>query len=271
MANKKISELPAKTTPTGADLLPIVDTATTPYTSKTVTASALAALFDAEKTGATGVAGPAGPSGPAGVTGATGPAPAVAATADPTVVLVGGVPVAAARGQTGPQGPTGPAGVTGATGAGATGATGVSGVRGITGVTGATGLSGVPGSDGPAGATGATGPVGPTGLPAADSVYEFNVTYSGSSPSVITNLPAGWSAAIATNDVTITHTVGRPVNDVTYWGYTAGTGLWHARYPTAANELTTTNSTKTTAFTVRISNTVVGCDTSGSARIVCFF
>jgi hypothetical protein len=271
MANKKISELPAKTTPTGADLLPIVDTATAPYTSKTVTASALALLFDAGKTGATGVAGPAGPSGPAGVTGATGPAPAVAATADPTVVLVGGVPVAAARGQTGPQGPTGLAGVTGATGVSVSGLPGQQGSTGATGIAGATGVPGTPGSSGPVGPIGATGVQGATGASAADSVYEFNVTYSGSSPSVITNLPAGWSSSIATNDVTITHTVGRPVNDVTYWGYTAGTGLWHARYPTAANELTTTNSTKTTAFTVRISNTVVGCDTSGSARIVCFF
>jgi len=271
MANKKISELPAKTTPTGADLLPIVDTSTAPYTSKTVTASALALLFDAEKMGATGVAGPTGPSGPAGVTGPTGPAPTVTATADPTVVLVGGVPVAAARGQTGPQGPTGPAGVTGATGAGSTGATGMSGVKGQTGVTGATGVPGTPGVSGLSGPVGATGLTGATGPSAADSVYEFNVTYTGSSPTSITNLPAGWSSSIATNDVTITHTVGRPVNDVTYWGYTSGTGLWHARYPTAANELTTTNSTKTTAFTVRISNTVVGCDAGGSARIVCFF
>ena len=103
------------------------------------------------------------------------------------------------------------------------------------------------------------------------SDYEFSVTYSGSSPSSVSGLPAGWSASISSNDVTITHTVGKQVKDVTYWGYTAASGLWHARYPTASNELTTTNAGKTSAFTIRISNTVVSCDSGGTARIVCFF
>jgi hypothetical protein len=97
------------------------------------------------------------------------------------------------------------------------------------------------------------------------------VTYSGSAPAAVTNLPAGWNASISSNDISITHTVGRPVNDVTYWGYTASTDLWHARYPSAANELTTTNATKNTAFKIRVSNTVVGCDAGGTARVVCFF
>jgi hypothetical protein len=103
------------------------------------------------------------------------------------------------------------------------------------------------------------------------SDYEFSVSYSGSSPSAVTGLPPGWSASISSNDVTITHTVGKQVKDVTYWGYTAATGLWHARYPTASSELTLTESTKTSAFKIRISNTVVACDTGGTARIVCFF
>jgi hypothetical protein len=102
-------------------------------------------------------------------------------------------------------------------------------------------------------------------------MFEFNVTFSGASPGTITGLPAGWSSAISSNDVTITHTVGKEVKDVTYWGYTAGTDLWHARYPTSTSELTMTGATKTTAFKIRISNSVVSCDTNGTARIVCFF
>jgi hypothetical protein len=268
MANKKISELPAKTTPTGTDLLPIVDTATVPYTSKRVTAAALVALIDAEKIGATGVAGPTGATGPAGVTGPTGPAPAVVATGNPNVILIGGVSVAAAQGSTGPQGTTGPTGPQGATGAGATGASGPSGLRGATGVAGVTGPVGATGVTGPVGATGLQGP---TGVAAPDTMYEFSVSYTGTSPTSVYNLPSGWTYSIASNDITITHTVGKEVNDVTYWGFTAGTNLWHARYPTAANELTMTNTTKTTAFTIRVSNTVVGCDSGGLARIICFF
>lgn len=268
MANKKISELPAKTTPTGADLLPIVDTATAPYTSKTVTAAALVALLDTATIGATGVTGPIGTTGPAGITGPTGPAPAVLATAEPNVILVGGVSVAAAQGATGPSGVTGPTGAPGATGVGATGVEGPSGLRGVTGAVGVTGPAGVTGMTGPAGATGVSGPTGPA---APDTMYEFNVSYTGTSPTSVYSLPAGWTYSIASNDITITHTVGKEVNDVTYWGYTAGTNLWHARYPSAANELTMTGSTKTTAFTIRVSNTVVGCDSGGLARIICFF
>jgi hypothetical protein len=102
-------------------------------------------------------------------------------------------------------------------------------------------------------------------------MYEFNVSYTGTAPTSVYSLPAGWTYSIAANDITITHTVGKEVNDVTYWGYTAGTNLWHARYPSAANELTMTGGTKTTAFTIRVSNTVVGCDAGGLARIICFF
>jgi hypothetical protein len=268
MANKKISELPAKTTPTGADLLPIVDTATAPYTSKRVTAASLVALIAAETIGATGVAGPTGASGPAGVTGPTGVAPTVSATGDPNVILIGGVPVTAAQGATGPAGAAGPTGPRGATGAGVTGATGSNGATGAAGVTGATGPLGVTGATGPAGATGLPGP---TGASAADTVYAFNVSYTGSAPTSVYNLPSGWTYSIAANDITITHTIGKEVNNVTYWGFTAGTNLWHARYPTAANELTMINSTKTTAFTIRASSTVVGCDSGGLARIICFF
>lgn len=272
MANKKISELPAKTTLAPTDLLPIVDTETVPYASKSVTAAAVTALFDAEKVGATGPAGPTGATGPAGSTGPTGVSPAVQATEDPTVILVGGVPVTAAQGSTGPQGATGatgPQGAIGITGAtGVSGATGTRGATGVVGVTGATGPQGVTGATGPVGATGVTGATGPA---APDTMYTFNIDYTGSAPTSVYNLPSGWSYSIASNDITITHTVGKEVNDVTYWGYTSGTDLWHARYPTAANELTIADSTKTTAFTIRVSNTVVGCDAGGLARVVCFF
>lgn len=311
MSNKKISELTPKATPDSGDFLPIVDVGVAPYASKKTTvsglASAVAVLIDFSAivgytgptgvtgpagatgaqglqgiaglgmTGPTGVAGPSGPQGPIGPQGSTGPTGPQGSTG--AAGLAGAAGVSGLSGPTGPQGATGPAGTNGAVGmtgpAGPTGATGPQGANGAAGVTGATGPAGVTGATGPQGATGvgATGPqgaTGPAGVGIADT-YEFSVAYSGSAPETVSNLPAGWSATISANDVTITHTVGKQVKDVTYWGYTAGTDLWHARYPTASNELTLTEATKTTAFKIRISNSVVSCDAGGTARIVCFF
>ena len=260
MSNKKISELPSKETPSQNDIVPIVDTSVSPLTTKNTTIGAILALFG-DTGGGTGGVGATGVSGPQGATGATGPAGVTGLRG--VTGLTG--PVGPA-GPSGPIGVTGPVGPTGATGVGATGPTGLSGATGATGA-GATGATGIQGATG---LQGATGPQGPAGDGNAGT-YEFTVNYSGSSPDSVTGLPAGWSAAISANDVTITHTMSREVKDVTYWGYTAGTGLWHARYPTASSELTVTESTKTTAFKIRISNTVVACDSGGTARIVCFF
>lgn len=263
MADRKISELPEKLSLAETDYLPIVDTELSPYASKKTTVAALTSIFGNNLVGATGATGVAGPSGAIGVTGATGPAPAV--TAGPTAdsIYVGGILVEAAQGPTGPAGPQGSAGV-----AGPQGATGPQGVAGAAGATGPAGPAGSTGATGPQGESGATGPQGPAGI---DTTYEFTLNYTGSLPTSTTGLPSGWSVSISANDVTVTHNVGRQIKDVTYWGYTAGTDLWHARYPTAANELTMDDDTKMTAFTVRVSNTVVGCDSGGNARVVCFF
>jgi hypothetical protein len=195
MANKKISELPVKSSPVAADIVPIVDAATTPYASKRTTVGAIASV-------------------------------AVSLISSGGIVTVPGA--------------TGPTGV------------------------------GVTGPTGPSGPAGAVGPTGPSGA-GSNNTYEFTVTYSGSSPSSISNLPTGWTASIAANDVTITHNLNKEIKDVTYWGYTSGTDLWRARYPTASSELTLSGATRNSAFKIRISNSVVACDTSGTARIVCFF
>jgi len=254
MSNKRISALPEKTTPATADLIPIVDTANpNDLSTKRTTIGALLALGGGGSGGGPGATGPQGATGPRGQTGPIGP--------------IG------TSGQNGATGVAGPAGATGVSVIGATGPTGVTGSQGSTGVTGPTGQAGVTGATGltgPSGATGPAGPSGPAGLGTADT-FEFTVTFNGSAPQTISNLPIGWGSSISSNDVTITHTVGKQVKDVTYWGYTASSDLWHARYPTASNELTMTEGTKSSAFRIRISNTVVSCDSGGTARIVCFF
>jgi len=266
MANKKISALPEKQNPSVNDIVPIVDTQnpTQPATQRTT----IGAIIDlAGSSGSIGATGPAGPTGLRGATGPTG-------VAGPT----GAIGATGIVGATGPSGLSGLSGATGATGI--AGATGPSGLRGEPGYVGATGVTGATGPSGPQGSTGATGPAGPSGLigatglqgPAGDnSTFEFTVLYTGASPTAVTGLPSGWAYSIASNDITVTHNVNKTVKDVTYWGYTAALDVWRARYPTAANELTTADATKTTAFKIRVSNTVVGCDSGGTARIVCFF
>lgn len=252
MSNKKISELPVKTDPLPADFVPIVDTGVTPITTKRTTLRNIVEVFKGAPDGVASLDG-------------NGKIPALQ------------LPSGIGGGASGPTGATGPIGATGVRGpTGVRGATGATGPAGATGTSGPVGATGALGPSGPGGATGATGPIGATGPqgPAGDgssSTYEFTVTYSGSSPSTVSNLPSGWSASISSNDVTITHTTGKEIKDVTYWGYTAATDLWHARYPTASSELTLADGTKTSAFKIRISNTVVACDTGGTARIVCFF
>jgi hypothetical protein len=198
--------------------------------------------------GPAGPTGPTGPAGPQGLQGLSGPA-----------------------GVNGSTGPTGPQGLIGATGpAGINGSTGPTGPQGLIG---ATGPAGINGDLGPTGATGPAGPPGPEGPPgtSTSNIFEFNVQYTGASPTSVTNLPAGWSASISSNDVTITHTQNKRISDVVYWGYSSALNIWRARYPSAANELTANENTQLTSFTVRVSNTVVGTDSGGQAKIVCFF
>ena len=318
MANQKISELTEKQNPALDDILPVVDTAVSPITTKRVTVGSLTDLFNAEKIGATGPAGPTGAQGDVGETGPTGPAPTVTAhETDADKIYVGGVLVSAAQGATGPtgeagpvgaEGPVGATGVTGAVGAqgpvgatgvtgpaptvtahetdadkvyiggveilaiqGATGPAGADGADGAVGPQGATGLTGDTGPQGAQGDTGATGPAGPAG---SSNLIEFVISFNGSTPNTVSSLPAGWSASINGSVVTVNHTVGYAIRDVTYWGYRSATDTWHARYPSAINELKipdSSGSPSTSSFSITVSNTVVGCDSSGTARIVCFF
>jgi hypothetical protein len=117
---------------------------------------------------------------------------------------------------------------------------------------------------------GFTGPAGGAGAETPKR-YIFTLNYTGTAPTSVTGLPGTWSAAFSSNDVTITHDVGLQIAGVTYFGFTSGTGIWHARYPTAASELTFLTASSTTAFTFRASNTTAGCDSGGQARVVCMF
>lgn len=216
MSNKKITQLPAKTTAIQAgDLFELAEVQPGgAFISKKLAGSQLITALPvgpqgpqgpvgptgpAGPTGATGATGPMGPVGPAGVTGLTFLGPWNSATAyvvndcveyngatyfciDP----VGPSPLNpsfditnwALLAAAGATGPQGPAGVAGATGP--TGATGPAGPTGPQGPVGPAGPQGIQGVAGPTGATGPQGPAGPQGPVAAGSfVHWIGEKYQG--------------------------------------------------------------------------------------------
>ena len=216
MSNKKITQLPAKTTAVQAgDLFELAEVQPGgAFISKKLSGSQLITALPAGPQGPQGPVGPTGPAGPTGATGATGPTGPVgpagvtglnflgswnSATAyvindcvefggasyfciDP----VGPSPLDpsfditnwALLASAGATGPQGPAGAAGATGP--TGATGPAGPTGPQGAVGPAGIQGIQGVAGPVGATGPQGPAGPAGPVAAGSfVHWIGEKYEG--------------------------------------------------------------------------------------------
>jgi hypothetical protein len=106
---------------------------------------------------------------------------------------------------------------------------------------------------------------------AASNVFEFTVAFTGANPSGTANLPAGWNASISGNDITVTHTVGRPLKLISYWGYSVVGGVERYRLPSASNEASIPYATRNTQFTFRISTAVSGADSDSTARVVLAF
>ena len=105
------------------------------------------------------------------------------------------------------------------------------------------------------------------------SKYEFMVIFTGTNPTSITGLPIDWSYTITSADITITHSVGVAPISIHYFGLnTVGSEqLWRYRLPTAANELTISNSNITTQFTFRLNTSVASADASGQAKVIVNF
>jgi hypothetical protein len=200
MSNKRITQLPAKTTAIQAgDLFELAEVQPGgTFISKKLAGSQLITALPVGPQGPQGVAGPQGATGPQGLTGPTGPqgptgpiGPAgltwegdwnasSSYTPNDVVYYAGGsylcIDAVSGPGALnpafditnwsplaayGPQGIQGPAGANGATGpAGPAGPTGPTGPQGAVGPAGPQGIQGVAG---PIGATGPQGPAGPVG------------------------------------------------------------------------------------------------------------
>jgi hypothetical protein len=235
------------------------------------------------------ITGPRGPAGFPGATGAPGTAANTGATGPRGIQGLRGA-TGADSVVTGPTGSQGSMGATGATGArGITGATGVTGapgtpgvtgaastIAGPTGATGAQGITGAPGMASSTGATGAPGSLGPTGATGANGmgiIYEFMITYNGSgSPSVISDLPSGWTATVTSTTVTVTHSVGYVPAGFYIWGrQTSTSNVYNVRSPNNIMHMSY-NITLPNQFTlVNVTATNVGTVADGQARAVILF
>ena len=216
MSNKKITQLPAKSTAVQAgDLFELAEVQPGgDFISKKLSGSQLITALPVGPQGPQGPVGPTGPAGPTGATGATGPTGPVGPAGVTGLNFLGSWNSATAYvindcvefggasyfciDPVGPSpldpsfditnwallasaGATGPQGTAGAAGAtGPTGATGPAGPIGPQGAVGPAGPQGIQGVAGPVGATGPVGPAGPQGPVAAGSfVHWIGEKYQG--------------------------------------------------------------------------------------------
>ena len=101
--------------------------------------------------------------------------------------------------------------------------------------------------------------------------YQFTLNFDGSGNlSTVTGLPTGWSSVVAGSLVTVTHTVGVMVKNISYWGSDATNG-WQLRFPTSGYQAMVPAGSETTVFKVNVNATVTGADASGSAKVNVIF
>lgn len=107
--------------------------------------------------------------------------------------------------------------------------------------------------------------------PNAAQFFEMTVQFSGSNPDSVSGLPSGWTASISSADITVTHTVGKAIKTIQYWGYSSSGGVERYRLPSASNEASIPYANRTTQFTFRITTAIAGADTDSTARVVVGF
>lgn len=248
MSNKKITQLPAKTTAVQAgDLFELAEVQPGgAFISKKLSGSQLITALPAGPQGPQGVAGPQGPVGPAGPTGPQGPAgpigpagltwegdwnPASSYTPNDVVFYAGGSYFCID-----PVGPTslnpafditnwsplaayGPQGIQGATGAtGPAGPAGPTGPTGPQGPVGPAGPQGIQGVAGPVGATGPQGPAGPAGPVSAGSfTHWIGEKYEGGTIAHLWKDAAGVEHGLILCENKITWNPGSGVLDYIPW------------------------------------------------------
>ena len=102
----------------------------------------------------------------------------------------------------------------------------------------------------------------------AAEVFQFKVTFDANGkPSATDNLPAGWSTTIASDTVTVTHTVGSVPKHIHYLGYDTQNEQFRMRHPTGAYGVNIPSVNLTTKFSFNLISSIAGSDYSGYAYI----
>ena len=100
-------------------------------------------------------------------------------------------------------------------------------------------------------------------------IYQFRVLFDGSGNlSSAASLPNGWSSSRSNNQLTITHTTGRTLKTVSYWGYSVAIG-YRLRFPSAGYEVNIPASGNTMVFNINAA--VTGADLSQHALVTVMF
>lgn len=101
--------------------------------------------------------------------------------------------------------------------------------------------------------------------------YQFTVNFDGSgNVSSVTGLPSGWSSSVTGNNITVTHTAGVMVKNISYWGSDPTNG-WQLRFPTSGYQATVPSGFETTRFKINVNSTTTGADPNGSAKVNVIF
>jgi hypothetical protein len=101
--------------------------------------------------------------------------------------------------------------------------------------------------------------------------YQFTVSFDGSgNVSSVSGLPTGWSSSVSGNNITITHTAGVMVKNISYWGSDPTNG-WQLRFPTSGFQATVPAGFETTRFKLNVNSTAAGADPNGSAKVNVIF
>jgi len=102
--------------------------------------------------------------------------------------------------------------------------------------------------------------------------YTFRVTFEqDGGVDTADQLPTGWTTNITGNLITVTHTVGKPLKDIVYWGYDSVTQNLRFRQPTGTHQVTIPAGEQNTKFAINVISQVAGAEVNGYANIVVQF
>jgi hypothetical protein len=111
--------------------------------------------------------------------------------------------------------------------------------------------------------------------PPVINTYAFNIQYSGSNPASVTGLPSGWSVAFndggSPSKIRVTHTTGKALQNVAYWGSDASVSGQTMRLPTSTYKASVPTAAATTQFVLDMPSTATSTDSGGVCRVVVSF